>query len=254
MYSKPLHILITGAGSGIGKSIALEYAKLGCNLIMIGRRAETLAITQAEALSLGANTAIFNVADVRSETQMQDAINSHPYIDICIANSGISGNPFGKPQLENAREIIETNYFGVLNTIWPCISKMQRNGGGQIVVISSIASFIGMPTSPVYNSSKAAISSYIDGIRPSLNKQGLSVTLICPGFVSTPLVAENPYPMPFIMPAEVAAQKIIKAISRKKKLYAFPLQMYIMARIGALLPPALRDFIFKGVKGKEGLQ
>src|SRR3981081_1445547 len=99
---------------------------------------------------------------------------------------------------------------------------MLRRGSGHLVAISSLAAFKGLPGESAYCASKAAVNAYLEGLRIQLRDHGIRVTIACPGFVETPMTAVNEFPMPFVMSAEKAADHILWAIRKRKKVYRFP--------------------------------
>jgi short-subunit dehydrogenase len=250
-----LNILITGGNSGVGKALAMYYAGLGASLAITGRDISRLQETAREISEISGKEPLMKALDVKDQTAMREFIleaDSKMPLDIVIANAGISGDlGGGKTSEEIAKEIMATNFMGVLNTIFPAAEVMTKRKNGQIAVVSSIAGFFGLPSAPAYSASKAAVNSYCDGLRPHLKRSGIHLTLICPGFIDTPLVKENPFPMPFIMSADKAATIIASGIEKKKKLLAFPLPMKIMAILMKVMPTAMKDLMLGKIRSKE---
>ena len=148
------------------------------------------------------------------------------------------------------RRVIETNVLGLVHTFQPFIRPMQAAGGGTLAGIASIAGFRGMPGSGAYSASKAAAIAYLESLRVDLRRSGISVVTVCPGYVATPMTAENPYAMPFLMSPEVAARKIARAIERRRRFYVLPWQMAIVGRILRTLPRPLYDRMFENAPVK----
>ena len=141
---------------------------------------------------------------------------AHP-IDLLVANAGISG--LGS---EDPRAVITTNIDGVLNSVEPVVPLMEQRRKGQIAIMSSLAGFRSLPNAPLYCASKSAVRSFGEGLGVRLAPQGVSVTVLCPGFIETPLTEANPFPMPLIMSADAAAERLLDGIRRKKARVAFP--------------------------------
>src|SRR5579863_3071674 len=189
---RPQSILITGASSGIGRALALAYAAPGVRLFLIGRNESRLAATVAAAKAKGAEATPV-LLDVRDRAKMQDWIESAdrttPF-DLVIANAGIttglSPSDFSEDP-EAVRAVMATNLTGVLNTVEPLITPMCARGRGQIAFIGSIAGLRGLPYSPAYCLSKAAVHAYAESLRGRLEPRGLSISLAIVGFVKTPL-------------------------------------------------------------------
>ena len=146
-------------------------------------------------------------------------------IDLLIVNAGIMGGAAPNDAIErpdSSRAIIETNVIGALNTIHPILPRMIARGSGQIAILSSIAGFIPLPDAPTYAASKAALLSYGLGLRGALYDKGIKVNVICPGYVSTPMFAQEHGWKPFEMTPERAAALIWRGLERDKSIITFP--------------------------------
>jgi len=242
----PLKVVITGASSGIGEALAREYAKQGAVLGLIARRTEALAQLK-DAIP---TTCHIYPADVRDSQAMQlaagDFIKQQGFPDVVIANAGISGGTLTDyPQdLEAFQAIHDTNFMGMVKTFQPFLAGMRGQRSGMLVGIASISGFRGLPGASAYSASKAAAISYLESLRVELHGSGVRVLTVCPGYIATPMTANNPYPMPFIISAEAAAKKIISAIALRRKFLVIPWQMAILGRILKILPLWLYDWGF----------
>ena len=243
----PLKIIITGASSGLGKALARHYASLGSILGLIARNKTSLESLVNE---LPDTASIFYDIDVRDAESMQSAasdfIQSYGCPDIVIANAGISQGTLTEYAEDSKvfESILATNVTGIVNTFQPFITVMRTQGKGNLVGISSVASYRGLPGASTYSSSKAAANSYLESLRVEMYGSGVSVITICPGYIVTPMTANNPFQMPFIMTAETAAKKIVHIINHKKVFSVIPWQMGIVARILKLLPNFVYDRLF----------
>ncbi|OHC74770.1 MAG: short-chain dehydrogenase [Rhodospirillales bacterium RIFCSPLOWO2_12_FULL_58_28] len=238
-------ILITGASSGIGEALAMAYAKPGVFLTISGRDEERLEAAAENCRRRGAEV-VAGIIDVTERAAMlkwiKDADDRHP-LDLVIANAGTSagsGGAAGESE-EQVREIFAVNLTGVLNTLLPAIALMRPRKRGQLAIMSSIAAFRGMPGAPAYSASKAAVKAYGEALRGLLAPEGVQVSVICPGFVVSRMTAENKFPMPFLMDAGKAAQKIIHGLESDRPLIAFPWPMYMVMRIIGVLPARMAD-------------
>ncbi len=243
----PLKIIITGASSGLGKALAKHYASLGAILGLIARNKASLESLINE---LPDTVSVFYDIDVRVAESMQSAasdfIKRYGCPDIVIANAGISQGTLTE-YAEDSKifdSILATNVTGIVNTFQPFITVMRAQGKGNLVGISSVASCRGLPGSSAYSASKAAANSYLESLRVEMFKSGVSVITICPGYIITPMTANNPFHMPFIMTAETAAKKIVHIINHKKIFSVIPWQMGIVAHILRLLPNFVYDRLF----------
>lgn len=166
--------------------------------------------------------------------------------DVVIASAGVSrGTMTGYAEdLAAFRAVFETNMQGLVNTFQPFIAPMRAAGRGTLVGIASIAGFRGLPGGGAYSASKAAAIAYLESLRVEMRPSGIAVVTVCPGYVATPMTADNSYPMPFLMQADVAARKIAHAIARRRRFYVLPWQMALVGRVFRALPRPLYDRIF----------
>ena len=137
--------------------------------------------------------------------------------------------------------------------VQPFMEAMRQAGNGSLVGIASVAGLRGLPGSGAYSASKAAAISYLESLRVELAGSGVSVTTICPGFIRTPMTEVNPYRMPFLMEAEVAARKMARAIDHRRRYVILPWQMALVGRVMRLLPAWLWDTLTKNFKHKPRL-
>ncbi len=231
-------VLITGASSGIGHALAVEYAGPGITLLLTGRNRARLEETAALCRAKGA-VAEIAVVDVTDKDALKRRLlawdDVHP-IDVLVANAGISGN-------DNFYEIIDINLIGTFHTVLPLLPRFKARRAGTIALMSSMAGFRGMPSAPAYSTSKVAVRAYGDALRPALKPYGVSVSIIFPGFVKTPLTDVNKFPMPFLMDVERAGRIIKRGLDKKKASIAFPLRMHIICWLLGAMPRAWSDWI-----------
>lgn len=249
MKLKPLSqqtIVITGASSGIGRALAAEYARRGAVLGLIARRADVL---DQLAATLPVRSYVYP-ADVRDAAALacaaQDFIDRAGCPDIVIANAGVSAGTLTAEADDNKvfEEILATNLTGMMLTFQAFFEAMRARRQGALVGIASVAGFRGLPGAAAYSASKAGAISYLESLRVEMSGSGVAVVTICPGYVATPLTAKNPYRMPFLMRAEVAANKIADAIAARRRFYVLPWQMALVGRILRWLPRPLYDLLF----------
>lgn len=234
-------ILITGASRGIGRQLALAYAPMAVNLILIARDQNKLKKVAKECEALGANTITQNL-DVRDIIAMKDFMlatdNDHP-IDLVIANAGISSTlqpDWQEEKEENIQLTISSNVQGTLNTINPLISRMISRKKGHIVLVSSLAGLRGFPQSPSYSASKAMVHVYGQSLHAWLSRYQINVSVVYPGYVKTDMSDQLYGPKPFLISAEKAAKIIQKGILKRKAQILFPWQLRLLMKIASLLP------------------
>ena len=249
----PRSILITGASSGLGEALALVYAAPGVTLALSGRdRGRLDGVAQAcRAAGATVSAEILDVTGAEEVARWIEEMHAEAPLDLVIANAGISGGTGGSVGAtgesdEQVRRIFAVNLDGVVNTVLPAAALMRarqpRDGvKGQIAIMSSLASFRGIPGVPTYCASKAAVRIYGEALRGALAGDGIEVSVICPGYVKTPMTAGNPYRMPFLMERSRAARIIKRGLAKGRARIAFPLRLYALVWLMAALPPALTD-------------
>lgn len=253
MLYSPKNILITGASSGLGASLAMAYAKPGITLFLMARNQARLSQIEQLCQSRGAKT-YTKIIDVRDKKSMDEWL-SILHVDLVIANAGISaGSENGMESNEQIQQVFDTNLQGVLNTILPTIQRLMENKYGQIAIISSLAAYRGLPNCPSYSASKAAIKAYGEALRGVLAASNIGVTLITPGYIKTPLTAKNKFPMPFIMSADKAAMIIKEKLKCNPPLIAFPYIFYLIVKLLSLLPAGIIDMILTKLPAKQSIK
>ena len=239
--------MITGASSGIGKGIALEIAARGANLGLLARRQELLneIVDEAQSHNVKAVSAAADVRDARAVREAADRFRSElGPIDILIANAGIGTSDHAlRLTPEHAANVIGINVLGAVNSVSAVLPEMVERRQGRLVAISSLAAYRGLAKSAAYCASKAALSSYFESLRIDLRDSGVGVTIIHPGFIKTPLTAGREAKMPYLMELPDGVNKIVNAIEREKKSYAFPWQLATIVRAGLIMPTSMYDWI-----------
>lgn len=249
----PKNILITGASSGIGRALAIAYSEAGVTLFLGARNSDKLLETKSLCEKNGAQVFI-EILDVADEKKVSEWVEQIADLDLVIANAGISAGTAGGPEsLTQIKKIFATNWDGVINLLDLVIEKMKAKKCGQIALISSLAGFRGLPSSPAYSASKAAVRVYGEGLRGNLAPLGIEVSVICPGYIKTPMTAVNQFPMPFLMEVEDCAKKIKRDLAKNKSRIAFPFPLYFVVWLATLLSTKITDPIFAKLPGKKSL-
>ena len=252
MTSTGQKVIITGASSGIGRALALEYASRGAMLGLIARR-EDLLVQLAASLPIRSHTYAVDVTEAHALVSAADDFTARAGCpDIVIANAGVSVGTLTRCPEDNAafEEVIRVNLTGMMLTFQSFLEAMRRQNNGVLVGIASVAGFRGLPGAAAYSASKAAAISYLESLRVELHGSGISVVTICPGYVATPLTAKNPYRMPFLMDPATAALKIAAAIAARKRFYVLPWQMALVGWVLRRLPRPLYDRLFANAPQK----
>lgn len=247
--SQPVRVFITGASSGLGEALAREFAARYPG-VWLGLAARRLANLDALARSLPDARCQTYQVDVLQAGQLQAAaeqfIEWAGGVDIVIANAGISaGTVTGEPgDSEVFARIVQTNLTAMQQTFAPVVPVMQRQGGGCLVGIASVAGIRGLPGAGAYSASKAGAIAYLESLRVELFNSPIKVVTIAPGYIRSPMTAQNSYPMPFLMDADRFARIAVRKIAAGKRFSVIPWQMAWVARGLRILPDGLYDFLF----------
>jgi hypothetical protein len=241
-------VFITGASSGIGAALARAYAARGATLGLCARRPEKLDELFAGLPRPDAHRRYrLDVTDAAALHQAAaDFVAGVGLPDIVVANAGISAGTLTEHEEDLAafRRVMDVNVYGMAATFAPFTAAMMARGTGRLVGIASVAGIRGLPGAEAYSASKAAAISYLESLRLELRPQGVRVVTIAPGYIDTPMTERNPYPMPFLLPADVAARRFIRAIDRGAGYVVVPWQMGIVAKALRLMPNWLYDRVF----------
>jgi short-subunit dehydrogenase len=249
----PRSILITGASSGIGAALARRYAAPGVALALTGRDAARLEDAAGACRAAGAEVreGLIDVIEREALAAWMAEVDAAAPLDLVVANAGVSaGTGGGGEDDAQARRILGINVDGVVNTVLPAIACMRPRARGQIAIMSSLAAFRGFPGAPAYCASKAAVRIWGEALRGHLHGEGIGVSVICPGYIATPMTAVNDFSMPLLMDADRAARIIQRGLARDKARIAFPWPMYALVRLISALPPGLTDLLLRRLPEK----
>tara|TARA_B100000925_G_scaffold288009_1_gene268245 strand:- start:2316 stop:3074 length:759 start_codon:yes stop_codon:yes gene_type:complete len=231
-------VLITGAGSGIGKELTDIYLSKNFFVIALDKDLSGLDTKNKNMLSVQCDLSTPTRRDVFKNLCKQYNV------DIIIANAGIGGvNPGYHFSTDLNSMFFEVNYFSIVDLIMTFIPQMKERKSGHISVISSLASFRGMPQAASYSSSKSAINKTIESFRIDLAPYNIRFSNIMPGFIKTKMTDHSEFSMPFMVSPEKAASLIYKAIKKNKKNYYFPKMMALLSFLNRFLPVGLFTFI-----------
>ena len=251
------HIWITGAGSGIGKSLALAYAKAGNRVVISGRDGEKLNRV-AEVYPDNITVLVWDVTDDQSCDAIRAVLQVKlGWLDIAIFNAGYCEYTDGAElKVDSFRRVYDVNVFGIVNGVnvaMPLLSALNdtvyskapndssnnnsiKRSRGQIVGVGSLSAMIGMPTAESYGSSKAAANYLLESLRIDVANKGIDVSVVNPGFVETPMTAVNNFPMPFLMSADAAAERIMAGIEARRHKIQFPKRLHWILAVVACFP------------------
>ncbi|HYG10902.1 MAG TPA: SDR family NAD(P)-dependent oxidoreductase [Pyrinomonadaceae bacterium] len=238
-------VLITGASSGIGEALAVEFGRRGASVGLLARRAEVLREVAGKVEAAGGR-ALAVAVDVRDAGEVKLAaakvVERFGRVDVLVANAGKGEITLARSfNIETATQVLSVNLLGAMNSVAAVLPEMLERGSGQIVGISSLAAYRGFPGSGAYCASKAALSTFFESLRVELRPSNIYVTTIHPGFIDTPMTRGRNRKMPFLLDVEPAARLMLRAIEARRRTYAFPWQLATIARVGRWLPAVLYD-------------
>lgn len=251
--SSPPVAFITGASSGFGFGLASRLSEMGYAVGVSARRKDRLEKLVAEIRSSG-GTAVAYPCDVANREELLGAIDECQTelgpVDLLIANAGVSTR--APPEELDSREVervMGINFLGTVTAAEGVLPGMLERRAGQIVVISSLASFQGLLYHGSYCASKAAMNAFFESLRLDVRGLGIDITIITPGFVKTEMTADSPYPMPLLMELDPALDIMIKGIRKRKKLVRFPAPLSTATFWARVLPRGAYDWMVGRVMG-----
>ncbi|MEM6933628.1 MAG: SDR family NAD(P)-dependent oxidoreductase [Pseudomonadota bacterium] len=253
--SKFRSIVLTGASSGIGHKLAERLAAPGVRLLLIARRADALASVAESTTAKGAVVKTASL-DVRDKARMAETLLGYDLagpVDLIIANAGISAGlgPNRTPEANGVAERLNAvNVLGALNTIEPLLPGMIDRRAGMIALMSSLAAHAPLPDMPSYSASKAAVRAYGFALRAALREKGVGVSVVCPGFVESPMTARHHGFKPFQISATRAADITVRGLERGKGEIAFPWPLVALTWLSNRLPPAMADRALQGFRAE----
>lgn len=247
----PDSMLITGATGGIGAALAREYAQSGTEtLILQGRNQARLQELEAELTALGARVEIqaLDVRDHEALTRWLLDVSRRHALDLVIANAGVNINVGAGNAGEawaDVQRLLDVNVRAVFATVHGVLPAMRERGAGQIALISSLAAWRGLPETPSYSASKAAVKVYGEALRDNLAAQGVRVNVVMPGYVESQMCFDMPGPKPFLWTAPKAARVIRRGLAANKARISFPFPLNLGTFLLAVIHPAVSGWILR---------
>jgi short-subunit dehydrogenase len=238
--------VISGASRGLGAALAVRFAAPGTLLGLIGRDAAALNQVAADCKARGASIRIglCDVSDGMAMTKLLAAWDDAHPIDLAIANAGVTGGRQADGTMDGtdgARRLIEANLIGAINLVEPLLPRFQARSAGQFALIASLAALRGMPDHPAYSASKAGVLAYGEALRAALRPDGVTVSVILPGYFASALDDRWSGPKPLAMSLDAMADRVAAAIRRSAGQAMIPRRLGLVLRALALLPSGLGD-------------
>ncbi len=232
---------VTGASSGIGRAVAIEFARRGCSVALSARNRSALEDVARQCHGARAIVVPLDVTDLRANLEATGKIAAElGGIDIAFLNAGtceyIDARDFDAALCER---VMRANFVGLANGIEAVLPVLRNSPHAQLVGMSSTVAFGPLPRAEAYGASKAAIRYLMESLRIDLRGEPISITVVCPGFVKTPLTDRNDFPMPFLIGAEDAARIIVDGVAGRQPEINFPRRLSIPFKVAAMLPTPL---------------
>ncbi|HUR82707.1 MAG TPA: SDR family NAD(P)-dependent oxidoreductase [Thermoanaerobaculia bacterium] len=236
-----MRAVITGASSGIGQAIARELSKRGWELLLLARRVDLIEkLPHSEAVQ----------CDVTDAEAVKHAASGA--FDLAIANAGVGIRNHAEGfNLTDAEQVIRVNVLGMMYLYDAVIPSMIERRSGRFAGVASLAGLRGLPSAAPYSASKAAMQAFLEASRVELAQFGVGVSIINPGFVTTPMTEKNRFRMPFLINAERAARIIVDGLEHGKRVIEFPRPMSLLMRTMRLAPDALYDRMMRSAGRKR---
>ena len=243
-------IWITGASSGIGKALAIKFAKEGWKVAISARRENLL-----NEIAKTYNDIFPYPLDVTDSKKCELVFNSikerFKNVDISVFSTGIHDPKSEKSlDLNKVRQIMEVNFFGTINSVNAVYKYYKERKSGQISIVSSVAGYRGLPAGGAYCASKSALTSFTESLNFDMKRKNVRVSLISPGFIKTPMTDKNDFPMPMIKSAEFAAEQMFKGLTKSKSFEIhFPKSFTTIMKVLKVIPNGLYfRIVEKGMK------
>ncbi|MEO1190794.1 MAG: SDR family NAD(P)-dependent oxidoreductase [Pseudomonadota bacterium] len=234
---------ITGASSGIGKALALKMAAEGRTVVISARSEEDLKTVAVEADGLPGKV-IPSPLDITDEAAVTAAVaeieEEHGPLAVAVLNAGTHKPVLAADMTVADFELLaRLNLLGTVACLIAALKPMQARGRGQIAVVASVAGYIGLPTSAAYGMTKAGLINMTQALQPDLAAKGVTLQLVNPGFVKTPLTDKNEFPMPFLMQPDKAAERFYQGLESGRFEIVFPWRLAFILKILRALPMGL---------------
>ena len=239
-------VWITGASSGIGKSLAIKFSNKGWNVAISARREKLLN----ELAETHKNMKSFplDVTDKKRCIEIFEDIKKHyGNIDICFFSTG-TWNPKKERDInvEQIEDVFKVNFFGTVNSIKAVESYFKNKKNGTISIVSSIAGYRGLPNSTGYGPSKSALNNLAESLYFDFGRHNVRVCLVSPGFIKTPMTDKNDFKMPFLKTPEFAADKIFNGLTKKNNFEIhFPIELTFTLKLFSILPSKIYFYLIK---------
>jgi len=251
----PKKVWCTGAGKGLGRAVALKLAKQSHDVAVSARtRSDLDAVAEASAahpgrivpfvLDITDENAVFRgVAEIENDFGPLDLVILNAGTHIPVHAASIAVQPF--------RDLMETNFMGGIHCLAAILPRFIERERGHVAVVASVAGYRGLPTSAAYGATKAALINMCEALKPELDRAGVTLSVINPGFVKTPLTDKNDFPMPFLMDVDDAAERMVRGLESGRFEITFPKRFTWGMKLLRCLPYTLYFAVARQLVGKS---
>ncbi len=234
------HVWVTGASTGIGRAVTIELARRGARVVASARN-ESALDTLARECGDRVQALPLDVTDRQANRWAAEEISRRMgSLDIAFLNAGtceyVDVASFDSALFERT---IRSNFLSMVYGIEAVLPLLRQSPAPQLVGMSSTVAYRGLPRSEAYGASKAAIKNLFESLQIDLAREAFRVSVVCPGFVRTPLTDRNDFPMPFRIEADEAARRIVDGIEAGKPEIHFPRRFSLLFKLMTLLPDRL---------------
>lgn len=236
-------VLITGASSGIGAALAQRLSEIGAHVLLTGRDRARLDLVVSQCPGPVA-TFVGDLTSPETLTSLRNWVSNHP-LDLVILNAGTSS--YSSPDLFQAKafhHLMAANLGSMVDCVDIVLPHLLKRGG-QLALMSSVAGYAGFSLAPAYCASKAAIRILGQSLDLDFRHMGVPVSVICPGFVATPLTNKNTFAMPFIIPVETAVTRILSGLEKQAHEIHFPKRLSLVMKLLSSLPASWQYWVFR---------
>ncbi|WP_198045910.1 SDR family NAD(P)-dependent oxidoreductase [Novosphingobium aquimarinum] len=251
MAKPPRTALVTGASSGIGAAIARRLAAQNWSLALTGRNRDRLEAVARQCDALGAHRTALRCFDMREPAPLTALMDEIGVPDLYVSNHGVLDGRRAEAPVDSGaadRRVIEINLVSSVEALQLVLPRMQQRGSGQVVLVSSLAGLSPLPDAAAYSASKAGLIAYGLSLREALRSSGVGISVVCPGYVESPMADEHLGERPYQVDADTAARKILASAANNRRLTGFPAPLWPAALFSILSPERLNRFFTKGLR------
>ncbi|MDJ0970827.1 MAG: SDR family NAD(P)-dependent oxidoreductase [Kiloniellales bacterium] len=233
-------VWITGASSGLGRALALKMAAEGWQVAISARGEDQLQAVAALASAFPGRVELYPL-DVTVKADVQETfsrmLEGFGLPDLVILNAGThKPTPAASLDAEDFRQLVDLNLMGTVHCLEAILPPLRKRGNGQVAIVASLAGYVGLPLAGAYGMTKAGLINLAEALEPELRADGITLQIVNPGFVRTPLTDRNAFHMPFLMEVEAAAEAFYRGLQSGAFEIIFPRRFAYLLKFLRILP------------------